>query len=279
MLKFNAKALIIFLFLFGIYPFHCSFAEDVKNEKEKIERPRKNFSSPALEPQARFPTATPPSALPQTPKQDRQFISPPSQQIPHNPYPIPPSVIAPPPQTQPRNQRGNLQAQSPYIDNHHPFNPAFSERNHDHFNDYPQERHDFRNHRPIRSLDFTILLNEERVIWQNGYWYNGYHHGLYGWWWIADGYWYYYDQPYYPMPQSISPRYYEERETPQFIPLPGASLFYHCRNPEGIYPNVEVCSVPFDPVYYYCDQASGYYPVIQTCPMPFRLVDAPQASQ
>lgn len=83
-----------------------------------------------------------------------------------------------------------------------------------------------------------------------------------------------YSPPVYVMPQS-PPLYIEPRPTPQ-PPSPNSSYWNYCSNPEGYFPHVQNCSMPWQAIpqqpageengyWYYCNQPSGYYPYIRTC--------------
>ncbi|MBV8976326.1 MAG: hypothetical protein JO261_00825 [Alphaproteobacteria bacterium] len=94
--------------------------------------------------------------------------------------------------------------------------------------------HDFRN--------FTL---RERSHWERGEWRHVWHNGHLGWWWFADGFWFFYPQPIYPYPLYVgSVEYYDyddEYGTPDYY-------WYWCADPEGYYPYVTECSVPWQAV-------------------------------
>ena len=69
--------------------------------------------------------------------------------------------------------------------------------------------------------------------------------GRIGWWWFADGFWYWYDNPVYPYPDYVGDYY-----------VPSDSY------------------APPDRVWYYCDSAGGYYPDVPRCPTGWRTVPA-----
>jgi hypothetical protein len=53
--------------------------------------------------------------------------------------------------------------------------------------------------------DFHHFAPRERAHWRGGHWVQDWHGGRYAWWWIVDGYWYFYPEPMYPFPTYIPP--------------------------------------------------------------------------
>jgi hypothetical protein len=82
------------------------------------------------------------------------------------------------------------------------------------------------------------------ATWRDGYWWHGWRGGRIGWWWFADGNWYWYASPAYPYPAYV-PDYYIA----------------------GAYP-----TAPPGPVWWYCPNPPGYYPYVHDCPTPWRAV-------
>lgn len=74
--------------------------------------------------------------------------------------------------------------------------------------------------------------------WNRGRWWQGWHEGRSGWWWIASDRWHWYPQPVYPVPP------------PSFQPAPVVvpGFYYYCGNPAGYYPQVAGCLVPWQMV-------------------------------
>ena len=89
----------------------------------------------------------------------------------------------------------------------------------------------------------------ERAIWRGGEWRHEKYMGRYGWWWTTGGMLYFYEEPEYPYPQSVSGVEYEipdEDQLPQdYIQEPAEDPFYY---------------------WYYCEDPRGYYPYIPECP-------------
>ncbi len=109
--------------------------------------------------------------------------------------------------------------------------------------------HDF------RGRDFSRLNADDKALWTRGRWHHGRYHGLYGWWWFAAGYWYWYEEPTYPYPDYVS----EEVE-----PETGEEQPAEATPPEGVTGDV----------YYYCTDPDGYYPYVSTCNVPWEAVPA-----
>jgi hypothetical protein len=45
----------------------------------------------------------------------------------------------------------------------------------------------------------------DRDYWRAGHWWRGWHEGRLGWWWLANGGWFYYPRPVYPYPAVYAP--------------------------------------------------------------------------
>ena len=80
------------------------------------------------------------------------------------------------------------------------------------------------------------------ALWRGGAWFHGDHDGRLGWWWRVGPSWYFYPAPVYPYPDPYVP--------PVAVappPAPGP-YWYYCANPQGYYPYVPQCLVPWRPV-------------------------------
>lgn len=77
--------------------------------------------------------------------------------------------------------------------------------------------------------------------WRGGAWFNGFHDGHNGWWWVVGPDFYFYPAPVYPYPDPYVP--------PAVAPAPASvATWYYCANPQGYYPYVPRCAVPWRPV-------------------------------
>ncbi|MGB9152053.1 MAG: hypothetical protein WCD70_03090 [Alphaproteobacteria bacterium] len=82
--------------------------------------------------------------------------------------------------------------------------------------------------------------------WRAGRWFNGFHDGRNGWWWIVDGAWYFYPAPVYPYPDPYTPPTVVIETVPG-APS-GAQTYYYCASPAGYYPSVPQCTVAWQKV-------------------------------
>lgn len=99
-------------------------------------------------------------------------------------------------------------------------------------------------HVPYQDLhgrDFHHFAPRERAHWRGGHWVQDWHGGRYAWWWIVDGYWYFYPEPMYPFATYIPPRSSSSgrRRLPAASP---ARAWYYCNDPRGYYPYVAPCN-------------------------------------
>jgi hypothetical protein len=81
------------------------------------------------------------------------------------------------------------------------------------------------------------------AAWRGGYWWHGWRGGRLGWWWCADGNWYWYAAPVYPYPDVVADDY-----VPGDYPGPSAPMWYYCYDPPGYYPWVRACGSPWRPI-------------------------------
>lgn len=105
-------------------------------------------------------------------------------------------------------------------------------------------------HYVFRGRDVRHFDHVELEHWRGGEWRHEWYHGRYGWWWHVGDVWYFYDQPVYPFPYTVSPIIIEDRPPVVYSPPPAMApqYWYYCDNPPGYYPYVGTCSVPFRPV-------------------------------
>ena len=82
---------------------------------------------------------------------------------------------------------------------------------HDHGRDYDRGHddrdhrdHDRHDHRDFHGHDFRSFSPFEFRLWTSGGWFHEPHEGRFGWWWVADGVWYWYPEPVYPYPTYVS---------------------------------------------------------------------------
>lgn len=103
-------------------------------------------------------------------------------------------------------------------------------------------------HHRFHHHEARLFPPDELVLWQQGYWDHGWHGGVFGWWFFADGVWYLYNDPIYPYPPFVSETVVSDYVPPGFSDPSAQQYWYYCDNPAGYYPYVQNCSGPFRPV-------------------------------
>jgi hypothetical protein len=91
---------------------------------------------------------------------------------------------------------------------------------------------------------------QDRAMWTHGQWRHTSHNGRNGWWWYTNGAWFFYDEPIYPYPDSVSDQYSfddDYADTPDQAG-PSPYVWYYCNNPPGYYPYIQSCRGPWQPV-------------------------------
>jgi hypothetical protein len=93
---------------------------------------------------------------------------------------------------------------------------------------------------------------QDRAMWTKGQWRHTNHNGHNGWWWYTNGAWFFYDEPTYPYPDTVSDQYAfddDNADAPdQAGPDQGGYVWYYCSNPPGYYPYIQSCRGPWQPV-------------------------------
>lgn len=151
--------------------------------------------------------------------------------------------------------------------------PALAQERHDDRDFHGEHRGpDFHRHADFHGHDFRHFTPFELELWRGGGWFHDWHDGRYGWWWMVDGYWYWYPEPIYPYPTYVPPA-----PPPVVVVVPGAP-------PPPPPPPAPVMAAPPPPApaasapppqfWYYCDDSRAYYPSVGTCNSPWRPVPA-----
>src|SRR5262245_38260255 len=68
--------------------------------------------------------------------------------------------------------------------------------------------------------------------WRAGHWVRGEHAGRFGWWWVADGSWFFYAGPIYPYPDPYVPPAVMGEAAPPEEP----TYWYYCESLKAYYP-------------------------------------------
>jgi hypothetical protein len=91
---------------------------------------------------------------------------------------------------------------------------------------------------------------QDRAMWSHGQWRHTSHNGRNGWWWYTNGAWFFYDEPTYPYPDSVSDQYSFDDDYADAPDQPGPNgyVWYYCNNPPGYYPYIQSCRGPWQPV-------------------------------
>ncbi|MCD7097819.1 hypothetical protein [Stenotrophomonas sp. MMGLT7] len=99
--------------------------------------------------------------------------------------------------------------------------------------------------------DYRRFGPDDRALWARGGWRHEYRDGRWGWWWLVDGMWYWYDRPVYPYPTAVSVVTYAPPPAVAYVPTEPAA------------------PVAPPPRFRYFCPGQGYYPEVQACPTDF----------
>ena len=91
-----------------------------------------------------------------------------------------------------------------------------------------------------------------------------FHDGRFGYWFVVDGIWYFYDQPIYPYPTFVPEIVYipeEDYEPPVYVDAPPEAPPAPYGQPATYY-------------YYFCQDTQTYYPYVTSCASPWQPVPA-----
>ena len=114
---------------------------------------------------------------------------------------------------------------------------AMAQRDRD---DHGRDDHGHGDHPEYWRGDINRFGEHDFDRWRGGRWIHGPHDGRAGWWWVVGPQWYFYPAPVYPYPDPYMPPV-------MAAPTPARS-WYYCANPQGYYPYVAQCAVPWQPV-------------------------------
>ncbi|AHI67833.1 hypothetical protein NX868_24320 [Burkholderia thailandensis] len=103
-------------------------------------------------------------------------------------------------------------------------------------------------HPDFHGRDFGHFAPHDNLRWRGGHWSHGWHGGRYAWWWIVGGVWYIYPEPIYPYPTYVPPAVVEQAPPPVPRGLPPARAWYYCADPQGYFPYVASCNVPWQAI-------------------------------
>jgi hypothetical protein len=103
-----------------------------------------------------------------------------------------------------------------------------------------QHHDDHRRGDPHWHGDIHAFHDRDFSYWRGGHWFHGRRGGQFGWWWVVGPTFYFYSQPVYPYPNPYVP--------PVASAAPPSGTWYYCANPQGYYPYVPQCGVPWQAV-------------------------------
>lgn len=102
-------------------------------------------------------------------------------------------------------------------------------------------------HRPNNFYggDFHRFTPYDQQVWTSGRWVHGWHDNRFAWWWVTGGLWYFYPAPIYPYPTYVPPAIVAPQPPPVPSGEPPTQFWYFCDSPQGYYPYVTSCTVPW----------------------------------
>lgn len=96
-------------------------------------------------------------------------------------------------------------------------------------------------HQGFREHDVRKFSHAELERWRRGRWLQERHDGRYGWWWLVDGAWHFYEQPVYPYPLMVAEvTYVESGELPVMAMSPAPTI---AGPPSSVPPQLPVLSM------------------------------------
>jgi hypothetical protein len=155
---------------------------------------------------------------------------------------------------------------------------AIGEEFHDrHDHEGAREHFEVARHEAVRDHHVFAVRNVHRFnrtelkLWRGGRWNKTCFMGRCGWWWFAEGQWYFYDRPVYPYPLVVSEvNYLEPLAVAPVVVAPQAPVVVAPQTPAP----VPTQSQPPVQTWYYCESAKNYYPYVPSCPEGWRPVPA-----
>jgi len=135
-----------------------------------------------------------------------------------------------------------------------------------------------RDHHVFAVRDVHRFNHAELELWRGGRWNKSCFLGRCGWWWFAEGQWYFYERRVGPYPLMVSDISYIE-------PFSAAPVVVAPQAPVMIAPPAPVVVAPQIPpqpaaqTWSYCESSKTYYPYAQSCPEGWKSVPVqPQAA-
>ena len=78
--------------------------------------------------------------------------------------------------------------------------------------------------------------------WHQGGWHHEWHGGVFAWWFVVSGVWFWYPVPVYPYPDPYVPATFIVPPPPVAAPASTTQFWYYCPASNGYYPYVPSCA-------------------------------------
>jgi hypothetical protein len=140
---------------------------------------------------------------------------------------------------------------------------------------HEEARHEtVRDHHAFAVRDVHRFSDAELGLWRSGRWNQTCFQNRCGWWWLAEGQWFFYDSPVYPYPLRVS-------EVTYIDPIVVPNTVVPLQNPVMV-PQIPVMVAPPSPIpvqpptqiWYFCASLNTYYPYVPSCPEGWQSVYA-----
>lgn len=137
-----------------------------------------------------------------------------------------------------------------------------------------------RDHHDFAVRDVHRFNHAELELWRGGRWNKTCFAGRCGWWWFAEGQWYFYEHRVGPYPLVVSDvTYIEPYVVAPVVVAPQAPVMVAPPAPVIVAPPAPPQPQPAAQTWSYCESSKTYYPYVQSCPEGWRSVPAqPQAA-
>ena len=126
---------------------------------------------------------------------------------------------------------------------------AFAEQ---HYGEHHDEDHHDHEHHESWQGNIHRFHEQDFNTWKNGRWIHARHGTTVGWWWVVNGVWYTYPKAIYPYPDPYTPPAVLVQPAPPVVAGPNTpapeQVWYYCSNPQGYYPYIAQCQVPWQKV-------------------------------
>ena len=138
-----------------------------------------------------------------------------------------------------------------------------------------RERHEaLRDHHIFAVRDVHRFNRAELELWRGGRWDKTCFLDRCGWWWFAEGQWYFYERRVGPYPLMVSDvTYIEPLAVAPVVVAPQAPVMVAPQAPVMVAPTMSAPPQPAQ-TWSYCESSKTYYPYVQSCPEGWKSVPA-----